>query len=393
METRKYKNSDTAISLLGFGCMRFPMLKDGREIDRDLVRRLADYAIAHGVNYFDTAYLYNGGESERCIGRILKDYPRDSFYLADKMPGRLVRSIADGDRMFREQLERCGVEHFDFYLCHAIGRTEVDFVEPYLKTGFFGYLLEKKRQGVIRRLGFSFHGTPSRLEFLLGQYDWDFVQLQLNYVDWEVQDARRLYGMLEQRGIPCIVMEPVRGGSLNTLCPEAIGLLRAARPERSVASWAIRYAASLPNVLTVLSGMNSFEQVLDNVATMAGFVPLDREEREVLEKARAAYMRTGVIPCTGCRYCMDCPQGVDIPRLFALYNERAASLGLPVSTLGHYRFDKNSRAFLEEYLALPEGIRAHNCVDCGLCREHCPQEIPVAGHLKTIESLIAALRP
>lgn len=392
METRKDKNSDAEISLLGFGCMRFPMLEDGRTIDRDLVRRLVEYAVSHGVNYFDTAYLYNNGESERCIGRILKSYPRDRFYLADKMPGRLVKNVADGDRMFREQLARCEVEYFDFYLCHAIGRTELDFVEPYLKTGFFAYLLEKKRQGVIRRLGFSFHGTPPRLEVLLNRYDWDFVQLQFNYVDWEVQDARRLYEMLDERSIPCIVMEPVRGGSLSTLCPEAVELLRAARPERSTASWAIRYAASPANVLTVLSGMNSFEQVRDNVATMTEFTPLDREEREVLERARAVYMQSGLIPCTGCRYCMDCPQGVDIPRLFSLYNERAASLGLPVSTLGHYRFDRNSRAFLEEYLYLPEAVRAHNCVDCGLCNELCPQEIAVSGKLKELERLIAALR-
>ena len=393
METRRYRNSDDFISLLGFGCMRFPMLEDGRTIDRNLVRQLVEYAIAHGVNYFDTAYLYNDGESERCIGRILKDYPRHSFYLADKMAGRLVKSIADGDRMFREQLERCGVDYFDFYLCHAIGRTEVDFTEPYLRVGFFDYLLERKKEGVIRRLGFSFHGTPARLEFLLNQYDWDFVQLQLNYVDWEVQDARRLYRMLEERGIPCIVMEPVRGGSLSTLCPEAVELLRAARLERSAASWAIRYAASLPGVLTVLSGMNSFEQVRDNVAIMTGFTAMDAEEREALEQARTAYMQTGTIPCTGCRYCMDCPSGVDIPRLFALYNERAATLGLPVSTLGHYRFDRNARAFLEAYQALPEDIRAHNCVDCGQCREHCPQDIPVAEHLRNIEKLIAALRP
>ena len=156
---------------------------------------------------------------------------------------------------------------------------------------------------------------------------------------------------------------------------------------------AVRYAASLPGVLTVLSGMNSFEQVRDNVGAMTGFTPLNVEEREVLEQARSAYMQTGTIPCTGCRYCMDCPSGVDIPRLFALYNERAATLGLPVSTLGHYRFDRNARAFLEAYLALPEEIRAHNCVDCGQCRERCPQDIPVAEHLRKIEKLIAALRP
>ena len=392
MEIRRDHKNGAAVSLLGFGCMRFPMLPpDGREIDRSLVRRLVDYAIAHGVNYFDTAYLYNNGKSEKCIGEILRDYPRDSFFLADKMPGRLVGSVTDGDRMFKEQLVRCGVNHFDFYLCHAIGRTETDFTDPYQRTGFFDYLLERKKEGVIRRLGFSFHGTPPRLEFLLNQYDWDFVQLQLNYVDWEVQDARRLYEMLEQRGIPCIVMEPVRGGSLHTLCPEAISLLKQARPKRSVASWAIRYAASLPNVLTVLSGMNSLEQVRDNVTAMTGFTPLDQEERAVLDKARAAYLQTGAIPCTGCGYCMHCPMGVDIPKVFALYNARAATLGLPVSTSGHYKFDKNSRAFLEAYLALPEGIRAHHCVDCGRCRENCPQGIPVAEHMGRIVKLITAL--
>ena len=392
MEKRTYKNTDAAISLLGFGCMRFPMLEpDGREIDCALVERLVDHAFAHGVNYFDTAYSYNEGKSEECIGRILKNYPRESVYLADKMPGRRIKEFADGVRMFKEQLRRCGTEYFDFYLCHAIGRTETDFTEPYERIDFMRHLLELKKDGVIRRLGFSFHGTPSRLAFLLDRHDWDFVQLQLNYVDWEVQDARRSYEMLERRGIPCVVMEPVRGGSLSTLCPEAVDILKAARPDRSPASWAIRYAASLPGVLTVLSGMNSFEQVKDNIATLTGFTPLGDEERAVLAQARDAYMRTGVIPCTGCGYCLPCPAGVDIPRVFALYNDRAATLGLPVSTSGHYKFDKNSRAFLQAYHSLPEAIRADNCVDCGHCRELCPQELPVSGHLRNIAKLIEAL--
>ena len=392
METSNYKNTDAAISLLGFGCMRFPMLgPDGREIDCDLVEQLVDYAIAHGVNYFDTAYSYNEGKSEECIGQILKNHPRESFYLADKMPGRRIKEFADGDRMFREQLKRCGTDYFDFYLCHAIGRTETDFTEPYRRIGFLEYLLDRKQEGVIRRLGFSFHGTPRRLAFLLEQYDWDFVQLQLNYVDWEVQDARRSYEILTQRGIPCVVMEPVRGGSLSTLCPEAVAILKSAEPDRSAASWAIRYAASLPNVLTVLSGMNSFEQVKDNIATLTGFTPLNDKERVVLAQAREAYMRTGVIPCTGCGYCMPCPAGVDIPRVLALYNDRAATLGLPVSTLGHYKFDKNSRAFLQAYQALPEAIRAGRCVDCGHCRELCPQDLAVSEHMRKISKLIDAL--
>jgi len=394
MDTRTLRRTGEQVSLLGFGCMRLPLLRPGmkKEIDYPRAQEMIDCAWAQGVNYYDTAYTYHMEASEAFIGQTLKKYPRDSYFLADKMPTWLIRRPGDGPRFFEEQFRRTGVEYFDFYLCHALGNTDTEFADQYEKTGIFDYLLKQKEAGRFRRFGFSFHGTPERLTAILDRYDWDFVQIQLNYLDWEAQNIRALYGILEARGIQFIVMEPLRGGNLVTLCDAAKDMLKAARPQSSIASWGLRYAASLPNVLCVLSGMSALEQVKDNVSTMSGFEPLSEGERAVLRQALEAYIATGAIPCTGCRYCMDCPAGVDIPGVFSVYNECATTLGLPAAFNAQAGYNKNAGAFRAAYGALPESAQAHNCVTCGQCAKACPQGIDIPGHMKRIADMANNVR-
>jgi Predicted oxidoreductases of the aldo/keto reductase family len=392
MIKRSYKGAGEEISLLGFGCMRLPKLyADKQDIDYDLAGKMIDYAYAHGVNYFDTAYPYHEGMSETFVGYALKKYPRESFYLADKMPSWLLHTLEDGKRIFAEQLQKCQVEYFDNYLCHSIGQSLEEFVKRYEDTGILDYLLEEKKNGRIRHLGFSFHGKPEVLEQLVDRHKWEFVQIQLNYLDWDMQNAKKQYEILEKRGIPCIVMEPVRGGSLCNLCEESVNLLKAERPDKSLASWAVRFAASLPNVLTVLSGMTAMDHVVDNVATMTDFEPLTARDHQVLEQAAAAYLRAGTIPCTGCRYCMDCPAGVDIPKVFATYNQCATENHLPISFGDRENFDKNAKLFLQAYESIPQENRAEHCVACGKCKEHCPQHIEIPERMREIRELAAGL--
>ncbi len=375
------------ISLLGFGSMRLPLNSETvTDIDRKTALKMVDEAYRNGVNYFDTAYPYHEGESERFVGEALQRYPRESFYLADKMPTWLIGSVADGERIFQEQLDKCRVKYFDFYLCHAVGQTADDFEKAYLKTGLLDVLKAYKAQGKIRNLGFSFHGSPERLEEILKASDWDFVQLQINYLDWTLQQAQRQYRLAEQYRLPVIVMEPVRGGALHSLCPEAEQILKQASPN-SCASWAMRYAASLPNVLTVLSGMTKPEHVADNLQTFASFRPLSDEEKAVVEKAKEAYLKTGFVPCTGCRYCMDCPFGVDIPEVFRVYNKCASTLSLPLSFHSHRFIDKDANRFVAEYEKIPAQKRADRCRSCNRCTRHCPQHIDIPQKMQEIAEI------
>lgn len=392
MEKRSDQKTGQKVSLLGFGCMRLPRLyPDKQDIDYEAAQQMIDYAYENGVNYFDTAYPYHEGMSENFIGHALKKYPRESFFLTDKMPGWLIHSAADGERIFEEQLKKCQVDYFDYYLCHSIVTLE-NFEKVYEGSRLLEYLQKQKENGRIRHLGFSFHGLPDQLELLADRHKWDFAQLQLNYYDWDVQDAKRQYRILEERGIPCIVMEPVRGGSLNSLCSESVRILKQAEPDQSIASWAIRFAASQPNVLTVLSGMSTMEQVQDNVKTMTGFQPLRAGDYETLKSAVEAYLRTGTIPCTGCRYCMDCPAGVDIPKVFSIYNACASAGHLPVSFGDQSMRDKNARIFLAAYEDLSEENRAHHCVDCKKCMQHCPQKIHIPERMSEIARMTAGLQ-
>lgn len=375
MEMRQYRDTGVEVSLLGMGCMRLPKLDPEKpDIDYVKAQEIIDYAYSHGVNYFDTAYAYHGGQSESFIGQALKKYPRESYFLATKMPIWCVKKQEDVERIFNEQLQKCQVDYFDFYLFHA---QDAGNFKKCQEFGVYEFLSRMKAEGKIRRLGFSFHDTPEVLRHICDTYDWDFAQIQLNYLDWEMQDARTQYQILADRGIPVVVMEPVRGGALASPCDAANILFREERPDKSVASWAIRFVASLPGVLTVLSGMSDMEQVRDNVDTMTNFEPLTERDREIIDAALEAYRKKDTVPCTGCRYCMDCPFGVDIPKMFALYN--------------HFVLDKDEEDYLEAYRAQPEETLADKCRACGACLSKCPQHIKIPEKMAAIRETVDKL--
>ncbi len=372
----KFKGIDHNPSLLGFGCMRFPTLsKDKPDIDEELAQKMIDYAYDHGVTYFDTAYPYHHGLSELFIGKALKKYPRESFNLASKMPSWLIKSKEDAIRYFNEQLTKCQVEYFDYYLCHALGKEQF---KPYLLPGVMDFLYQMKKEGKIRHLGFSFHDTPDVLDEIIHTFKWDFVQLQINYLDWSFINAKKMYEIVENYGIPCIIMEPVRGGTLANLCDESQTIFKKAKPSKSVASWAIRYAASKPNALVVLSGMSNMEQTIDNVDTMTDFKPIDEIEQKVIDQALEVYLQSQTIPCTTCGYCMPCPHGVDIPLNFSTFNK--------------YAISKNKDGFIHKYEQTLNESSAEFCISCGDCLELCPQHIEIPDRMSEIRNLIVELK-
>jgi predicted aldo/keto reductase-like oxidoreductase len=360
--------------------MRLPIIgKSAGDIDYPAARRMVDRAIEAGVNYFDTAWVYHERQSEVFAGRVLSRYPRESYCLATKMPSWEVDSPEGVEALFEEELKKCRVDYFDFYLMHNIGAERYELARKY---NVYEILRRKKDEGRIRRLGFSIHDSTGNMARLLDEYEWDFVQIQLNYMDWDVLDAKGQYEILAGRGIPVIVMEPVRGGVLATLTPESAELLRRANPEASPASWAIRYAAGLPGVLTVLSGMSNMEQVEDNIATMTDFTPLSDGEKSILNEAATLYRSAGAIPCTNCRYCMDCPSGVEIPRVFSIFSD--------YREMESRGFDMSKMVFINEYRSLADSEQAHNCVACGACLEHCPQGIAIPEYMKEIADFVAS---
>ncbi|MDL2287479.1 aldo/keto reductase [Eubacteriales bacterium OttesenSCG-928-G02] len=388
MEYRIHNKTGNKVSLLGFGCMRLPLMKQGETevIDKELTERLFDYAYKNGVNYYDTAYGYLEGKSEIVTGEILKKYPRDTYFLADKMPTWHAKSLDDAKRIFAEQLEKCKVDYFDYYLCHAVSRMD-DYKNVYQKNGVYDYLNSEKQQGRIKNLGFSFHGDYELFEYMMDDHDWDFVQIQVNYYDWDYQDAKKLYKKACDKNVQCIIMEPVRGGALATLTPEAVEILKKAEPQKSPASWAIRYAASLDNVLCVLSGMSNLEQVVDNIETIKNFKKLDETDNKTIQKALEAYLKNEIIPCTGCRYCMDCPAGVDIPGNFMSYNKAASENTLPYSIDGS-DFAKKCASFKSKFASISESALPHNCIDCKACVSLCPQSIDIPQNMQKINSLL-----
>lgn len=373
---KKFNGIDQNPSLLGFGCMRFPTLtEDKPDIDEQLAQKMIDYAYDHGVNYFDTAYPYHHGLSEIFIGKALRKYPRESFYLANKLPSWLIKGPEDAKRIFNEQLKKCQVEYFDFYLCHALGTEQF---KPYLIPGVMDFLYEMKKEGKIRHLGFSFHDTHEVLDRIVHTYEWDFVQLQLNYLDWDFQNAKKQYEIVEEYGIPCIIMEPVRGGTLAALCEESKQILKDHNPDVSIASWAIRYAASKDNAMVVLSGMSNMEQTIDNVKTMSTFQVISQEEQEVISKALEVFLNSQTIPCTSCGYCMPCPHGVDIPGNFRVYNQ--------------FSISKIRWQFLNEYQVNLKDKNADFCISCGECLELCPQKIEIPERMAEISQLIVTMK-
>lgn len=345
------------LSLLGFGAMRLPQI-DG-QIDTELTDKMVAYAMEHGVNYFDTAYPYHGGMSERVIGKILAKYPRTSFYLADKYPGHQTLEDYDPAKIFEEQLQRCGVEYFDFYLLHNVYEKSINlYLDPELDI--LGYFLEQKRIGRIKHLGFSTHAQlPTMKRFLeaCGQH-MEFCQIQLNYLDWTLQNGKEKCQLLKEYGIPVWVMEPVRGGKLADFKNEA---LTAARPEASTASWGFRFLQGIDNVSMILSGMSNMEQLMDNVATFADKDPLTEQETQLV--LSIAEGMKNAIPCTGCRYCCDgCPKGLDIPAMMSICSDIRFA---PVV---------NTVMMIQ---AMPKEKQPSACIGCGLCTQICPQNIDI----------------
>lgn len=367
---RRYKTSALTLPLLGFGCMRLPQLSPGKpDIDQATVKKMIARAMKAGCNYFDTAYMYHDGLSERCLGELLQEYSRGSYYLTDKMPVWFAKDAAGIERIFNEQLKRCRTSYFDFYMLHSLDTVNWEMTQKYKA---YEFLARMKKEGKIRKLGFSFHDTPEVLQKIVNAHEWDFAQIQLNYLDWELYRSREQYEILTKAGIPVIVMEPLRGGSLASLSPDATEILRKTDPHSSNAAWALRYVASLPNVLCVLSGMTLPEHMEDNLRTFSPLKPLTDNERKVLEQALTAYRKHLAVPCTACRYCMPCPVGVEIPKIFGLYNQ--------------YKISGNKWLFSNNYNAIPEDSQASACVSCGRCVKHCPQKINIPQELRKIDA-------
>ena len=364
------------LSRLGFGTMRLPTNADG-SIDEVRVAEMTAYAFEHGVNYFDTAYPYHGGESERVIGRVLSKYPRNSYYLATKYPGHQIISTGyNPAEIFEEQLQKCGVEYFDFYLLHNVYEKSMEvYLDP--QWGIVDYFKEQKRLGRIKHLGFSCHAETKGLrEFLnaCGE-DMEFCQIQLNWLDWTLQNAKGKYDLLTKRGIPVWVMEPVRGGRLAKLSDVEEAKLKVLRPEDSIASWGFRFLQGLPNVKMVLSGMSNMEQMMDNVKTFSEDEPLSAKETALLLEI-AEGMKDS-IPCTACRYCCDgCPAGLDIPGLISTYNEIRFSPAVNVAMRIEF---------------MPEDKKPTACIGCGQCTQMCPQNIDVPGALKDFAEKLSKL--
>lgn len=365
---------DLTLPLLGFGAMRLPT--HGAEIDEAETSAMIHRAYESGVRYFDTAYPYHGGESERVLGRILKAFPRDSFFLATKYPGHQIASSYYPEEIFEEQLIKCGVEYFDFYLLHNVYEGSIDtYNDP--RWGIIDYFVKQKERGRIRHLGFSSHGAPENLTAFLDRYGdrMEFCQIQLNYLDWTLQDAKQKYDLLTERGIPVWVMEPVRGGRLAALSAEEEAALRAQRPEESAAAWGFRWLQRLPNVRMVLSGMSTMEQLCDNIRTFTEEKPLTDAECALL--LQLAEGMKDSLPCTACRYCCsECPQHLDIPALLGLYNQLRFS---PAMNVG-MRVD-----------AMPEEARPTACIGCGACASLCPQKIDIPAAMRDFSEILPTL--
>lgn len=368
MEKRKLENLGIETSLLGFGCMRFPVCADGK-INEPEAERMLDKAIAEGVNYIDTAYPYHEGQSEIVVGKILKKYERSSFYLATKLPLWKVEKKEDIRAIFEEQLEKLQTDYIDFYLMHAVGKERWDKM---LEIGCIGELEKLKAEGKIKYLGFSFHDSYEVFEEVINYRDWDFAQIQFNYMDAEEQAGTRGYELAVKKGVPLIIMEPVKGGSLSRFAEDIMGRFRQLDADASASSFALRWVGSFPGVKVILSGMSTMEQVEDNLKTFTPFKPLSQEERAVVEDVAATIKSRVQNGCTGCRYCMPCPARVDIPGCFAAWNTY------------HMYQNYNVVKWRWEKEIGPEH-QAKNCIKCGKCEEACPQKLSIREDLAKVQ--------
>lgn len=413
MTYRTTPTTGDRVSILGYGCMRWPTDEEDN-IDQEMVNRLVDYAIEHGVNYFDTSPAYCKGLSERATGIALSRHPRDKYFIATKLSNFAPQTWgrAESIAMYRNSLKELRTDYIDYMLLHGIGMGGMEaYRKRYEKNGMLKFLLDERAAGRIRNLGFSYHGDIEVFDYLLSRHEecrWDFVQIQLNYVDWHHAkkinsfntDAEYLYAELTKRGIPAVIMEPLLGGRLSAVNNHVAARLKQREPERSVASWAFRYAGSMPGVLTVLSGMTYMEHLKDNLSSYCPLVPLTDGDIAFLEDVAKDIVSFNTIPCNDCKYCMPCPYGIDIPANLLHYN-KCINEGLMPRVDDHDSVDKSARATYEEnrraFLIgfdrrVPKLRQAAHCIGCGQCSPHCPQSVDIPKELRRIDRFAEKLR-
>lgn len=373
-----YKDyQDVKLSALGMGAMRLPVTDgDDAKIDEGKTAEMVAYAMEHGVNYYDTAWGYHGGNSELVMGKALSRYPRETYYLATKFPGYDLSNMDKVEEIFERQLKKCGVEYFDFYLFHNVCEMNID---AYLneKYGIFDYLMEQRKNGRIRHLGFSAHGSRDVMKRFLEAYGehMEFGQIQLNWLDWSFQDARAKVELLNEYHIPVWVMEPLRGGRLASLSEENTAKLKTLRPQENIPAWAFRFLQSIPGVTVVLSGMSNYKQLQDNILTYEAEKPLSKEEMAVLLSIAEKMLGKKTLPCTACHYCVShCPKGLDIPALLELYNEHSFTGGGFIAPMA--------------LMAVPREKQPSACVGCRSCEAVCPQQIKISEAMEEFSSLL-----
>ncbi|MDD3211732.1 aldo/keto reductase [Bacteroides graminisolvens] len=391
------------VSLLGYGCMRWPTMPSpdgkGEIIDQEQVNRLVDYAIAHGVNFFDTSPVYVQGLSEKATGIALKRHPRNKYFISTKLSNFQNYSRENSIAMYQQSFKDLQTDYIDYYLLHAVGGGGISALkERYFDNGLLDFLLNERKAGRIRNLGFSFHGEVEVYDYLLASdIKWDFVLIQLNYVDWKHAsgfnvNADYLYGELVKKGIRALVMEPLLGGRLTKLSDSLVARLKERRPEASVASWAFRFSGSPENVLSVLSGMTYMEHLQDNIRTYSPLEPLTDEEKDFLEETAQILLKYPTIPCTDCKYCMPCPYGIDIPTIFMHYNKCVNEGNVPKSQQDPI-YREARTAFLVGYdRTVPRLRQASHCIGCEICKPHCPQNIEIPEELHRIDAFVEQLK-
>lgn len=406
MELRTNTNNNDKVSLLGYGCMRFTMKKDenGKDIpDQDDVNALVDYALAHGVNYYDSSPVYMQGLSEDATGKALSRHPRKDYFIATKLSNFSNYSRAASMKLYNESFEYLRTDYIDYYLLHSLGRGGVEnFNARFVDNGMMDFLQGEREKGKVRQLGLSFHGNQEQFDQLLAlhdKYHWDFIQIQMNYWDWQHADGQRnvnadyLYEQLDKREIPIVVMEPLLGGRLANPAESVANRLKERDPQASMASWAFRFTGSYPRILTVLSGMTYMEHLQDNLKTFMDFQPLTDEEKTYLSKDIADIMANyPTIDCTNCKYCMPCPYGIDIPGIFAHYN-KCINAGTFPQSKEQENYEKLRKAYLVSYdRAIPTLRQADHCITCMECIPKCPQSITIPGQLRRIDKYIEKLK-
>lgn len=406
--TYRLNNKGEKVSILGYGCMRLPTISNesAREsetgIDQEMVNRHVDYAIEHGINYFDTSPAYCKGQSERAMGIALSRHDRSKYFIATKLSNfaQSTWSYEEGVKMYQKSFKELQVNYIDYMLLHGIGMGGMENLKArYLDNGILDFLLKEREAGRVRNLGFSYHGDVTCFDYLLehhDEYKWDFVQIQMNYLDWEHAErdakAKYLYEELKKRNIPVIIMEPLRGGALASPPTKVLEMFKRADSESSAASWAFRYAGTPQGILTVLSGMTYMEHLQDNIRTYSPLKPLNEEEYKMVNRAAELILNFPLIGCTQCQYCMPCPYGIDIPAIFTHYN-KCINEGNYSDNIQDEDYAKARRIFLIGYdRSVPRLRQADHCIGCHKCEKHCPQQIPIARNMRMIDKFVESLK-